>query len=119
MLTRIQLLQHTEFSSAFHKSEIQNSRCTFIALPRCRTPSSEKKARLIQCDRLLRVAMPLLYEVPWHSQGLLIIFHFKVFSQRAKKAVVCQVLWLLLLHQAVISVVTKHKRVLRLQSIIS
>lgn len=119
MLTRIQLLQHTEFSSAFHKSEIQNCRCTFIASLCCTTPGSEKKARLIQCDRMLRVAMPLLYEVPWRSQGLLIIFHFKVFSQRAKKAVVCQVLWLLLLHQAVISVITEHKRVLWLQSIIS
>lgn len=84
----------------------------FIALPRCTTPSSEKKARLIRCDSMLRVAMPLLYEVPWRSQGLLIIFHFKVFSQRAEKAVVCQVLWLLLLYHGVISVITEHKRAL-------
>lgn len=30
------------------------------------------------------MVMPLFYEVPLSSQGLLIIFHFKVYSQRAK-----------------------------------
>lgn len=56
------------------------------------------------------MVMPLFYEVPLCRQGLLIILYFKVFSQRAKKTVVCQVLWMLLLHQAVISVITEHKR---------
>lgn len=83
---------------------------SFIALPCCTTHSSETKARLVQYVRMPRMAMPLFYEVPLRSQGLLIVFHFKVFSQRAKKTVVCQVLWMLLLHQAVISVITEHKR---------
>jgi len=56
------------------------------------------------------MALPLFYKVPLRSQGFLLVFHFKVFSQRAKKTVVCQVLWLLLLHQAVISVIREHKR---------
>lgn len=98
------------FPQPFTKVKFRTVDVPFIASPRCTPPSSEKKARLIQCDRMLRVAMPLLYKVPWHSQGLLIIFHFKVFSQRAKKAAVCQGLWLLLLHQAVISVITEQKQ---------
>lgn len=109
MLTRIQLLQHVEFSPAFPRSE--NCRCYIVySITLFRAHSSEEKVKLIQYDRMLRMVMPLFYEVPLCRQGLLIILYFKVFSQRAKKTVVCQVLWMLLLHQAVISVITEHKR---------
>lgn len=109
MVSRIQLLQHVKFSPAFPRSE--NCRCSIVySIALFRAHSSEKKAKLIQYDRMLRMVMPLFYEVPLHSQGLLIILHFKVFSQRAKKTIVCPVLWMLLLHQAIISVITQHKR---------
>lgn len=109
-LTRIQLLQHSEFSSAFHKSEIQNCRCCITCSCALLHNPQIRKERLFQRGTMLRMAMPLFYEVPLRSQGLLLIFHSKVFSRRAKKTVVYQVLWLLLLHQAVISVITEHKR---------
>lgn len=99
------------FPQPFTKAKFRTvDAVSFIASLCCTTHSSEKKARLIQYDRMLRMAM--LYFMQCHCvvQGLLTVFHFKVFSQRAKKSVVCQVLWMLLLHQGLISVITEHKR---------